>query len=288
MVTTEQLTAWAAQGHLWLWLAVLCCLALWEAFRPERRRESGRLWRWATNLGLELFNGVLMGWIALYAITVAVLQALGNPHTNVFEPLQLWGGPWAVLVAGCLLLDLVSYLVHRLEHGVFALWCIHAVHHSDVDVDASTSVRHHPLEILLSGVIALPLVLMLGIPLWVPLIFGVLVQIAQVMQHANWRLPERLEDWLSLVLMTPGVHRAHHATTAQYYDTNFGTVLSVWDRLFSTLGPRLPHGPAAPTFGVTGFRGPRYTRPDGALLLPFVMWRDGNQAAASQNPKPTP
>lgn len=274
MFNLEQLIAWVAAGQLALPLAVLGVFAAWEAVRPERSRELGRRWRWVTNLGLEIASHVLMRWVALYAITVAALKAVGSPQANVFESIHHAAGPWVVLVAACVLLDFLSYLVHRLEHAVFPLWCLHAVHHADVDVDASTAVRHHPLEVLVTSLLLLPLILVLGLPLWVLPIYGLLVQIAQVAQHANWRLPERAEALLSLLLVTPGFHRAHHATAVQHHDTNFGTVLSVWDHFFSTTGPRLLDGSTAPAFGLADYRDQRFARPDGALLLPFVILRD--------------
>lgn len=289
MLDFEQLAAWALASQIGLPLAVFCGVSALEVLRPERRRERGRRWPWATNLALEIGNQMLMRWIALYAIAVAALKIIGSPQSNVFELVHHWAGDWAVLAAGCLLLDLLGYLLHRLEHAVFPLWCLHALHHSDVDVDASTAVRHHPLEVLISTALVLPVILMLGVPLWVLPIYGLLAQIMQLVQHANWRMPERAEALLSLVLATPGLHRAHHATDPQYYDTNFGTVLSVWDRLFTTLGPRLPHsGPAASAFGLTDFRDDRYARPVGALLLPFLVRRERAVLAPAPAPVPLP
>jgi sterol desaturase/sphingolipid hydroxylase (fatty acid hydroxylase superfamily) len=273
MFQAEQLAVWAGAVQTGLPLALLGGLAAWEAVRSERHPVRSRRWRWVTNLGLEATTQLLLRWVPLYAVTVAGLQLVGNPRADFFAPVQAGAGSWAVLAAAGLLLDLTGYLIHRLQHALFPLWCLHAVHHADVDVDASTAVRHHPLEALVSGLLLLPLILVLGVPLWTLPIYGLLVQVAQLLQHANCRWPERAETLLSLVLVTPGLHRAHHAAEARYGDSHFGTVLSVWDRLFGTFGRCLPQGLAAPVFGLRDSRQDRDARPVGALLLPWRLLR---------------
>jgi sterol desaturase/sphingolipid hydroxylase (fatty acid hydroxylase superfamily) len=144
------------------------------------------------------------------------------------------------------------------------------VHHADIDVDATTAVRHHPFETIFIGMALLLLVLLLGMPLWALPIYAVLAQAVQLSQHANVRLPARLDAALGLLFMTPGRHRTHHAATPEYYNANFGTVLPVWDRWLWTLSPPLPEQ-NPPSFGVELFQAERYGRPYWALALPFVM-----------------
>jgi len=108
------------------------------------------------------------------------------------------------------------------------------------------------------------------------------------MQHTKGRLPERAETLRSLLLVKPGQHRAHHATDVRHHDTNFGTLLSLWDRLFTTLGLPLPLGPAAPTLGLADIRRQRFARPDGALVLPWLVRRSGSASAPARGPEPAP
>jgi sterol desaturase/sphingolipid hydroxylase (fatty acid hydroxylase superfamily) len=266
----DQLASFARDEQVWLLGGVFLVAALIEAWRPERARILPRGWRWATNLGLHLFGQWLF--LAMLPVTIAVwfLLKIGGPHVAAFAPVGAWGGAWAVLVAALVLLDLATYLQHRLMHAFFPLWRVHSVHHSDIDVDAATAVRHHPFEIILSGMTALLLMLVIGMPPWALPIYATLGLTVQLAQHANLRLPARLDAILGLVLMTPGLHRTHHAVTPEYYNSNFGTVLSVWDRFFRTLAPPLPEE-NPPGFGVTPFLADRYARPHWALLLPFVL-----------------
>jgi len=138
------------------------------------------------------------------------------------------------LVAGFLLLDLLRYLVHRCEHAVPIFWRFHALHHSDPDVDVTTSVRHHPLEYLLASAVYWLAVILLDIPTVVVLSHALAVFGMASVQHGNIRLPERLERWLQPMLVTIDMHRIHHSVVFEQANSNYGAVLSVWDRLFGT------------------------------------------------------
>jgi sterol desaturase/sphingolipid hydroxylase (fatty acid hydroxylase superfamily) len=282
MGSPEHLAAVAQGKQVWLLAGLFAAAALIEAWRPERARILPRGWRWATNLGLHLFGQWLF--IAMVPASVAVwfLLKVGGPHVAAFAPVGAWGGAWAVLVTALVLLDLFSYLQHRLMHAFFPLWRMHSVHHSDIDVDVATAVRHHPLEIIFSGMTALLLMLVIGMPPWALPIYATLGLAVQLAQHANLRLPASLDAALGLVLMTPGLHRTHHAVTPEHYNSNFGTVLSVWDRSFRTLAAPLPEK-NPPGFGVAPFLAERYARPHWALLLPFVL---RPERPAGRQPRP--
>jgi sterol desaturase/sphingolipid hydroxylase (fatty acid hydroxylase superfamily) len=269
-MTVELLSAWADRWQYALPAALFGFLIVLESWRPAQSVEGKRRWRWPTNVGLYLFSGWLFAVIGPTGLVVAALLAVGGPHVALFEPVGRWGGHWAVLVASCLLLDLAAYLIHRMFHAVFVLWRVHAVHHADADLDASTAVRHHPIEFVLTSFVLLTVVLVTGMSPWAPTIYALIAIVAQLWQHANLRLPARADAVFGWVLVTPRQHRAHHATDPGYFNSNFGTVLSIWDRLFNTL-VAAPSGNIA--FGVEPFREPRHARPDWALLLPFRMRR---------------
>ena len=177
------------------------------------------------------------------------------------------------LVAGFLLLDLLRYLVHRCEHAVPIFWRFHALHHSDPDVDVTTSVRHHPLEYLLASAVYWLAVILLDIPTVVVLSHGLAVFGMASVQHGNIRLPERLERWLQPMLVTIDMHRIHHSVVFEQANSNYGAVLSVWDRLFGTYTSISRAQHERIVFGVREL--PRYDclKPSAMFLTPWRISR---------------
>jgi sterol desaturase/sphingolipid hydroxylase (fatty acid hydroxylase superfamily) len=141
---------------------------------------------------------------------------------------------WASFVAVFLLFDLLRYLVHRCKHAVPFLWRFHALHHSDPDVDVTTSVRLHPIESLLNSGVFWVTVILLGIPGSVVLTYGLAAFAIEAVQHGNIRLPQRFDRWLQSMLVTTDMHRIHHSVAFAQGSCNYATVFSVWDRLFGT------------------------------------------------------
>ncbi|MGH9692840.1 MAG: sterol desaturase family protein, partial [Bryobacteraceae bacterium] len=111
---------------------------------------------------------------------------------------------------------------------------LHRMHHADVDVDVTTGVRFHPLEILLSLAIKIAAVVALGIPPIAVLIFEVLLNATSLFNHANVALPPRLEVFARWIVVTPQMHQVHHSVERAETDSNFGFNLPWWDRLFGT------------------------------------------------------
>jgi sterol desaturase/sphingolipid hydroxylase (fatty acid hydroxylase superfamily) len=285
MIDPERFAAAALHGKLWVLGSVLSMAVLVEAWRPERARLLPRAQRWSTNLGLYFLGEWLFRLVIPYSVALELLTALGGPIFSPVARIGAFGGPWAVFAASCLLLDLVSYLLHRLEHAVFPLWRLHSVHHADIDVDATTAVRHHPFETIFIGVAMLLLVVILGVPPWAWAAYAALVLVLQLAQHANVRLPARLDAALGLLLMTPGLHRTHHASTPEHYNSNFGAALTVWDRCFQTLAPPLPEQ-NPPSFGVAPFQASRSAGPHWALLMPFVIRSQREGPRETQGARP--
>jgi len=143
-------------------------------------------------------------------------------------------GPWVAVPASVLVLDLVSYGWHRANHRVGVLWRFHRVHHSDRSFTVSTGVRFHPGELLLSLPVRLAAVLALGASAEAVLTFEAVFAVANLVEHGDIDLPRRLEAVLGRVLVTPALHRRHHARRRPERDTNFGTIFSFWDVAFGT------------------------------------------------------
>jgi sterol desaturase/sphingolipid hydroxylase (fatty acid hydroxylase superfamily) len=131
-------------------------------------------------------------------------------------------------------LDVTSYWWHWANHHVGLLWRLHQVHHSDPSFTVSTGVRFHPGEILASLPLRLAAVVLIGAPVLAVLVFEVAFTFATLIEHGDIDLPRKFEDALGHVFITPALHRRHHTKLRPDRDTNFGTVLSAWDRIFGT------------------------------------------------------
>ena len=254
--------------------AVICgsllFIALWELCRPRRGRRFPALRRRLGNLGFWIIN-LLIG-----AFFVLPDSAVREQLTVAFglRPLS-WPAADAglSLAAGFLLLDLLYYLVHRLEHAVPYLWRIHALHHSDPDVDVTTSVRHHPVEILFTSATYWVAVLVLDLPAIAAAGHGLALFATAAVQHGNIRLPEWLERWLQPVLVTVDTHRLHHSVAVNHANSNYGAIFSVWDRLFGTytwIG-RAQHDHLV--FGVLELPGQDCLKPSAMFMTPWRIAR---------------
>ena len=174
---------------------------------------------------------------------------------------------WALV---CIVaLDAAIWTQHRLFHAVPLLWRLHRMHHADLDIDVTTGLRFHPLELALSMLVKVSVVLLLGAPPVAVLAFEVLLNATSLFSHSNVALPPRVDAMLRWFVVTPDMHRVHHSWDVRETDRNFGFNLSCWDRLIGTYQaqPRLGH--QGMTIGLPQFRDPRELRLDRMLLQPF-------------------
>ena len=131
-------------------------------------------------------------------------------------------------------LDLVIYTQHYVFHHVPLLWRLHRMHHADIDIDVTTGLRFHPIEILISMAIKVAVVLALGVPAAAVVTFEVLLNATSMFNHSNVALPRRLDRIVRWLVVTPQMHQVHHSIVRQETDSNFGFNLPWWDRLFGT------------------------------------------------------
>lgn len=224
-----------------------------------------------TNVGLWLVSGVVTG---LVCGTCAFGVARWS-EARGFGLLHVAPAPgWLAIVATVAALDLLSYLWHRANHVVPFLWRFHHVHHSDRRFTASTALRFHPGELLLSLPIRLAVVAALGAPVLGVLVFEAVFALANLFEHGDIRLPRDLERRVEGVLVTPALHRFHHSRAGLERDHNFATIFSFWDRLLGTY--RRTTSAEHVDVGVTDV--PRDLGLGAVLLLPAV----------SPSPEPAP
>ena len=176
---------------------------------------------------------------------------------------------WIAVVAAVIALDLAIYLQHVLFHAVPALWRLHRMHHTDLELDATTGVRFHPVEVLLSMLIKLAVVATIGAPPIAVLIFEVLLNATSMFNHANLRIPARIDRVLRWLIVTPDMHRVHHSVEVRETNSNFGFNLPWWDRLFRTYKAQPAAGHEAMTIGIDAFRDAGELRLDRMLVQPL-------------------
>jgi sterol desaturase/sphingolipid hydroxylase (fatty acid hydroxylase superfamily) len=128
----------------------------------------------------------------------------------------------------------ISFFTHRLMHGVPWLWRLHRVHHLDTELDVTTTVRFHPLELVVGALPGIPIVVAFGLVPWVLVLYEVLDVAVTLWSHSNLRIPAPLDRVLRYVVVTPDLHRVHHSTWQPETDSNFGAVFPVWDLVFGT------------------------------------------------------
>jgi sterol desaturase/sphingolipid hydroxylase (fatty acid hydroxylase superfamily) len=195
---------------------------------------------------------------------------------SVFAQREGWGLfnylAWpsaAEVIASFLVLDLATYLQHRLFHGVPILWRLHRMHHADLDVDATTGNRFHPIEILLSMAIKFGVIAGVGAPMLSVLLFEILLNATSLFNHANLRIPRWLEPGLRWIVVTPDMHRVHHSIHRDETDSNYGFNLPIWDRLFGTYRLEPRDGHEGMTLGTEDFREEKELKLWRMLTQPF-------------------
>lgn len=247
--------------------ALFILLAGIETFRPAFALAGGLTRRWIGNLGLYAMNIALVVALAAIGLTGTDLPAL-----NLFAPL-IGGLPvWAQGMLAFLALDLFHYSMHRLSHRLAPFWWLHGVHHADIDLDVTTGLRHHPGEAAVTYLLSLALMWLLGLPPIIVAIYALAAKASALIQHANLRCPESLDRALRTVIVTPGMHRHHHAQARAIHDSNYGTVFAFWDRLFRTYHDSDPTIRDVQPIGLTGLGTPADQRLDGVLLMPYRLF----------------
>ncbi len=257
--------------RFWVFIGILLLMAAWEMYRPNRPLSLGRRDRWPVNLGLAALNIAVMrlsiGAAALLAAIRAAEQQFGFFH-------WLSAPHWLAITLSLLLLDLAIYAQHVASHRWHWFWRLHQVHHTDLDFDATTAVRFHPFEILLSMLYKVALVLLLGTDPLAVIAFEMILNGCALFNHGNVALPPIFERRLRYWLVTPDMHRIHHSAQQAETDSNYGFSLSCWDRLFKTYCAESRQPQSEMTIGLNGFHDASELGFVKLLALPFERLRE--------------
>ncbi|MDF1732930.1 MAG: sterol desaturase family protein [Minwuia sp.] len=240
-----------------------------ERLAPRRRLTQGLVGRWFRNLSVVVLNTLVLRLSFFFLPTLAVGFAflMADRGIGLFNLVDL--PPVLEIVAAVLLLDLAIWAQHVAFHKVPLFWRLHRVHHADMDIDVTTGLRFHPVEIILSMVFKFAVIALLGPAAVAVLLFEVVLNGAAMFNHANLRLPGWLDRLLRRIIVTPDFHRVHHSVIPSETDSNYGFNLTLWDRLFGTLTPQPRAGHDGMEIGLADYReGPRQGL-GWMLALPF-------------------
>jgi|TARA_B110000091_G_scaffold31460_1_gene32631 sterol desaturase/sphingolipid hydroxylase (fatty acid hydroxylase superfamily) len=225
----ETMPSW--QKLVWIFI---CISANWivELIIPLVKFNYKKLKHAGVNmvfLAMDLSINLLFG-----ILTLGIFIWL---ESNNFGFLYMFDLPiWVELLIAVLALDFsAQYIVHYLLHKIPFMWRFHMVHHSDTNVDATSATRHHPGDYLMREVFALLVIILFGIPLAYYLFYRMVTVFFAYFTHANFYMPKTIDKILSLVFVTPNMHKFHHHFEMPWTDTNFGNIFSFWDRIFGTL-----------------------------------------------------
>lgn len=255
---------------------LLFLLLWWETLTPFlpmfRSNARQRVRHGLRNVAIALFNSGMTAlvFVGLWAATANWAAHNGFGLLNWIGVSPLWHAFAAVLA-----LDFWTYWWHRLNHRLPFLWRFHRAHHSDTHMDVTTASRFHIGEILFSNCLRIPLILLLGIHLWEIVVYETALLAVIQFHHANIGLPPRLDQFLRCFIVTPAMHKVHHSRLQPETDSNYSSLLSIWDRVFRSF--RLRDNPRTIQFGLDEFAKPEDQTLPGIFKTPLAQ---GNRPQA--------
>ncbi|WP_137701631.1 sterol desaturase family protein [Marimonas lutisalis] len=254
--------------RLSVFLGLFALFAAIEARAPRRARTQPRGTRWFTNWAIIVIDTLTLRAMAIFLPLLAVGAAV-DAAANGWGLLNRVDWPiWLEITGAVLFFDFAIWAQHLVTHKVPVLWRLHRVHHADRDIDVTTAIRFHPVEIALSMLLKIGLVYLIGPAALAVILFEIILNGTAMFNHANMKLPLWLDRWLRLVLVTPDMHRVHHSVHRSEHDSNYGFALSIWDRLFGTYTAQPDAGHDGMTIGLE-WQDDRPSRLGWSLLLPF-------------------
>lgn len=248
------------------YLAMFAIMLFFEWLWPFARSEQRKSHRVILHFSLSLMNSLIL-FSAVAGPTYEILIYTERHGWGLAHLIGLRGG--VEILATLIAFDLWDYWIHLANHKIRFFWRFHKVHHSDMEIDVTTASRFHIGELLISGSAKCLMILAWGPSLWGLVIFETLLTVASEFHHSNIKIPLRTQDGLELLIVTPRMHRCHHALHPNCFNTNFSAILSLWDRIFKTYhwtNKRVELDP----IGVFRPRGPGTMRLRAILLSPIM------------------
>ncbi len=242
-------------------------LLLLEGFIPRREVNNNQTNRWLSNIGITLLNHFFILFYVFFVIKL--LNNAIQQQTNFLQSFQL--SNFITFPILLVIMEFITYWIHRAYHKIPLLWRIHAVHHSDTDVDVTTSHRHHPLEPMINTLIIIPVIFALDASPTIIIIYNLTQIFFSLITHSNIVLPKSMDNILRLFVVTPDFHRIHHSSDKTFTDSNYGGVFPWFDYLFKTATHVSYEENAKMELGLEIMRKPDENRLDKMLLTPLII-----------------
>lgn len=217
--------------RLGVFITLLVIFAGLEFIAPLAKRRAARLSQWVTNISITVINSIVMRLI-LPIFAVGISNYASENNVGLLNLIDL--GFWPTFIVSLLLLDVLIYWQHVMMHKVPLLWRLHRMHHTELGLDVTSALRLHPIEIIVSMLIKMSFVFIIGIPVVAIIIFEVILNGLALFNHSNIKLPRFLELLMRKVFITPEIHWIHHSEIVNETNSNYGSSLVIWDKIFST------------------------------------------------------
>lgn len=208
-------------------------ILLWNAEVLFRKESLKAKWR-HTFLNLHFLATATLVQLPLTLAVIKVSDLTAENGWGLLNKIPIGDHFFIRFTIGFLLMDFFEYVYHFMMHKTAVFWNFHLIHHSDTKIDVSTTVREHPGETFIRVSFMLLTVYFSGVPIAILLIRQFIQSFSNLMSHASFSYPPKLERLLRWVFITPGLHKVHHHNTLPYTDSNYGDILCIWDRLFGT------------------------------------------------------
>jgi len=245
---------------------VLVTMFLAELIIPKRKQSNSKPVRWANNLGLVVLNTLAVRFLMpTTAVGIAVLAE--QQQWGLFHYVQ-WN-TWVEIADAVIFLDAIIYLQHVMFHAIPIFWRLHMVHHADPEIDVTTGLRFHTIEILISMGIKFIAIIFLGAASTAVITFEILLNGTAMFNHSNIHLPKWLDKILRIFTVTPDMHRVHHSVIVNETNSNFGFNLPWWDYIFGTYRAQPSKGHQDMTIGLTQFQDNKILSIFKILMAPF-------------------
>lgn len=247
-------------------VGIMIAMFVFEGIFPFFKTHKRHLKHTGINVLFGMANGLLTK-LLFAALLVRVVQWSKDQGAGWLNIITL---PWYLKgIIAFLAFDLWMYWWHRLNHEIKFLWCFHSMHHTDLEMDASTALRFHPGEKILSSLVRMLIIPGLGMDLMFFAVYNIVMSPIILFHHSNIALPEKIDRSLRRVIVTPNMHRVHHSKFRWETDSNYSSVFSFWDRLFGTF--REKQDLDSIVYGLETMREAKWQGVFGMLLTPAYV-----------------